>query len=71
MLAQSQDSCQDCHGNGNNLKEEEKCELCKGEKINKEEKEFEIKLDCGAPNNHVYKFEGEGNEIVMLNSYIA
>lgn len=64
MFAQSQQECEDCHGNGNNLAEEDKCAECKGEKVAKEEKEFEVKLDPGVPENHIYTFPGEGNQVV-------
>jgi DnaJ family protein A protein 2 len=64
MYAQSQEECVDCNGKGNNLDEKDKCESCKGEKVIKEEKEFEVKLDSGASDNQLYKFPSEGNQIV-------
>ena len=70
MFTQSQAECADCHGNGNNLNEEDKCVSCKGEKIQREEKEFQIKIDCGAPNNKAYNLPGEGNDIVISISII-
>ena len=48
------------------MSEEDKCEKCKGEKVFEDEKEFDIKLDPGVPDNHVYTFENEGNEVVKL-----
>ncbi|MDR3737216.1 MAG: zinc finger domain-containing protein [Acidobacteriaceae bacterium] len=64
MYAQSRAPCDDCHGTGDNVSEEDKCQKCKGEKMQEEQKEFEVKLDPGVPDNHVYTFAGEGNEIV-------
>lgn len=64
MFAPTRAECEDCHGHGNHLDEESKCAACKGEKVVKEENEFDIKLDCGAPENHLYAFPGEGHEIV-------
>jgi len=46
------------------MNEEDKCTKCKGEKILEDPKEFDVKLDPGVPDNHVYTLEGEGNEVV-------
>ena len=46
------------------MSEEDRCPNCKGEKIAEEKKEFEVKLDPGVPENHVYTLQGEGNEVV-------
>lgn len=46
------------------MEEKDKCLKCKGEKILEENKEFDVKLEPGAPENFEYKFPGEGNEVV-------
>jgi len=70
MMAQSREPCDLCNGQGNTLKEEDKCQTCKAEKIVQDKKEFEIKLDPGVPDNHVYTFAGEGNQVVFNLSLI-
>ena len=72
MYARTQAPCDDCHGRqrpdevgtGDKMKEEDRCPTCKGEKIAEDKKEFNVKLDAGVPENHVYTFEGEGNQVV-------
>ena len=53
-------------GSGDIMSEEDKCPECKAEKIIEEQKELEVKLDPGVSDNHVYTFEGEGNEVVRF-----
>lgn len=65
MYSQSRAPCEECNGRGDNLREEDKCKTCKGEKIQEEKKEFNIKIDPGVPDNHVYSFPGEGHETVI------
>ena len=65
MFAQARAPCDDCHGTGDMLSEQDKCSKCKAEKIVEDEKELDVKVDPGVPDNHVYTFEGEGNEIVL------
>lgn len=69
MYAQSRGPCEECHGQGNTLTEEDKCPACKGEKILENEKEFKINIDPGVPENHPYSFPGEGTETALFNSY--
>lgn len=64
MYAQSQGPCEECHGAGDTMIEEDKCEKCKGEKILEEKNEIMVKLEPGVPENHFYTFEGEGHEVV-------
>ena len=64
MYAQTRAPCDDCHGTGDMMSEEDRCAECKGEKILEEQKELEVKLDPGVPDNHVYTFAGEGHETV-------
>lgn len=66
MYAQSRGPCEECHGRGDTMSEEDRCKICKGEKIMEDKKEFEVKIDPGVPDNHIYTFAGEGNEIVYL-----
>lgn len=65
MYSQSRGPCEECSGRGDTLSEEDRCKTCKGEKIQEEKKEFEVKVDPGVPDNHVYTFAGEGHETVQ------
>jgi DnaJ family protein A protein 2 len=67
MFAQTRAPCDDCHGTGDMMLEEDKCPKCRGEKIQEETKNFEIQLQPGVLDNHEYKFPGEGNEVVFSN----
>ena len=51
-------------GTGDIMAEDDRCPACKGEKILEEKKELDVKIEPGVPDNHVYTFQGEGNEIV-------
>jgi hypothetical protein len=53
-------------GAGMSVKEEDKCEKCKGEKYAEEKAELEVKLEPGVTDGYVYTFEGEGNQIVLI-----
>lgn len=64
---QTRGPCEDCNGQGSNLTEQDKCTACKGERVKEESKEFEIRVEPGAPDNYVYTLPGEGNETVKLN----
>jgi len=61
-ILQSQQSCQDCRGEGYVIKEGDKCTICKGNKVNKESKTIKILLDKGAQDGKIYIFEGESDE---------
>jgi len=71
MYTPSQEECVDCNGRGNTLEEKDKCVGCKGEKVIKEQKEFEVKLDFGASDNRSYTFPSEGNQIVNFIQELA
>ena len=60
ILLQSQQTCPDCNGEGNVIKD--KCKTCKGEKVQYVNKKIDIDLDKGVPDGHRYSFNGEGDE---------
>ena len=62
-IIQSQQSCSDCRGEGYVIKNEDKCPVCRGNKVNKEPKTIKILLDKGAPDGKRYTFEGESDEM--------
>ena len=61
MILQSQNTRDECNGEGQKIKE--KCKVCRAEKIASETKKLEIDLDKGVPDGHRYKFPLEGDEI--------
>ena len=58
--------CTDCKGEGRIVEEKDLCEECKGKRVIEAEKELEVTLDPGVPNEHDYLFEGEGHEEVFI-----
>lgn len=60
ILLQSQQTCPDCKGEGNVIKD--KCKTCKSEKVQYVNKKIDIDLDKGVPDGHRYTFAGEGDE---------
>lgn len=60
MLLQTQQTCQDCEGEGTVIKD--KCKDCKGEKVQFITVKKEIDLDKGIPDGHRYKYTDEGDE---------
>ena len=59
-IIQSQQTCSDCNGKGEVIKE--KCKECKGKKVTRENKILKILLDKGAPDGKKYVFKGESDE---------
>jgi len=62
-ILQSQQMCPDCRGEGFVIKNEDRCNVCKGNKVNKESKTIKVLLDKGAPDGKRYTFEGESDEM--------
>ena len=60
-MIQTQQTCPDCRGEGEIIKE--KCPECKGRKVKRESKLLKILLDKGAPDGKRYVLSGESDEI--------
>ncbi len=60
MLLQSQQTCPDCKGEGEIIKE--KCKTCKAEKVQFITKKMSVDIDLGIPDGHRYNFNSEGDE---------
>jgi len=43
------------------MKEADRCKNCKGEKVIEVEKNLEVHIESGCPNEHDYIFTGEHN----------
>jgi DnaJ family protein A protein 2 len=60
MLLQQQQTCDDCKGTGQVIKD--KCKECKAEKVVYVNKKLEIDVDKGVPDGHRYTFADEGDQ---------
>ena len=66
MYSQSQAACTDCKGEGEIIKEGDKCKHCKGAKVIQVEKVLEVAIESGVPHEHDYIFTGENDEYVRI-----
>jgi DnaJ family protein A protein 2 len=55
--------CNDCNGEGQVIKEADKCKECKGQKVKQEKKVLEIHVDKGATDGKRYVFAGESDQV--------
>ena len=55
--------CNECNGEGYVIKEKDKCQGCKGQKVSQIKKVLEVHLDKGAPDGKRYVFAGESDEV--------
>jgi DnaJ family protein A protein 2 len=63
FLTSTRSVCHTCKGEGTVYANENKCKVCKGEKVKREKKTLDIPIEQGAPNECPIVFSGEGNEI--------
>jgi DnaJ family protein A protein 2 len=54
--------CQDCQGKGETIKEEDKCDSCKGKKVVKDKKVLEVHIDRGMREGQKITFTGESDQ---------
>lgn len=62
----SRAQCSDCHGNGEIIREKDRCKKCKGEKIVKEKKRQEIFVEKGMAHQQRIVLAGAGDEEVRF-----
>jgi DnaJ family protein A protein 2 len=55
--------CNDCHGEGQVIKEADKCKDCKAQKVKQEKKLLEVHVDKGANDGKRYVFAGESDQV--------
>lgn len=63
MYTQSQEPCDKCRGQGEIIEESSRCKKCKGKKVMKDQKVFDITVDKGSPHGEKHVLHGEGDEI--------
>lgn len=69
MIQQMQTVCQDCGGKGETIKEEDKCDTCKGKKVVKDKKILEVHIEKGMREGQKITFSGESDQAVCLCNY--
>jgi len=62
MMQQLQQTCPSCQGNGEAIKEKDKCQKCMGNKIIQEKKVLEVFIDKGMRHGQKVVFSGEGDQ---------
>jgi DnaJ family protein A protein 2 len=73
FITQTRTHCSTCKGEGTIYEKENKCKVCKGEKVKREQKTMEVPIEQGVPNEAPVSFSGEGNEMpdVMAGDFIV
>ncbi|CAG8574630.1 15049_t:CDS:2 [Funneliformis caledonium] len=62
MVQQIQQSCPSCGGEGEVIREKDKCKSCQGKKIVNERKVLEVHIDKGMRNGQEITFSGEADQ---------
>jgi len=63
MIQRFQTVCPDCKGEGEIIREKDKCKKCGGRKTNIVRKVLYLHVDKGVPNGHKVEFRGEGDQM--------
>jgi DnaJ family protein A protein 2 len=63
FITSTRSACHTCKGEGTVYEKENKCKVCKGDKVKRGTKTLEVPIEQGAPNELPVSFSGEGNEI--------
>jgi DnaJ family protein A protein 2 len=63
MVQQMQATCSTCKGLGKSIDEKDKCKACKGNKVYKDKKVFDVNIEKGMVHGQKIKFSGEADEI--------
>lgn len=64
MIQQIQAVCHDCNGEGEIIRQKDKCKSCLGKKTAKQKKNFEVHVDKGMKDDHKLTFRGESHQEV-------
>ncbi|KAK7084491.1 DnaJ subfamily A member 2 [Halocaridina rubra] len=63
MVQQMQSSCRDCEGQGEVIKERDRCQSCLGRKVTQQTKLLEVHVDKGMKDEQRIFFRGEGDQM--------
>eukprot|EP01088_Endostelium_zonatum_P012384 TRINITY_DN26589_c0_g1_i1.p1 TRINITY_DN26589_c0_g1~~TRINITY_DN26589_c0_g1_i1.p1 ORF type:complete len:439 (+),score=106.04 TRINITY_DN26589_c0_g1_i1:73-1317(+) len=63
MIQQIQQHCPSCRGQGEIVKEDERCKTCQGNKVVPEKKILELYIDKGMKDGEMIRFAGEGDAV--------
>ena len=64
MIQQIQVVCRDCNGDGEIVRQKDKCKTCLGKKTSKQKKNFEVHVDKGMKDGYKLTFRGESHQEV-------
>ncbi|CAH9134493.1 unnamed protein product [Cuscuta epithymum] len=62
MIQQMQQPCNECKGTGETIRKDDRCQICKGEKVVQEKKVLEVHVEKGMQNGQKITFPGEADE---------
>jgi DnaJ family protein A protein 2 len=62
MIQQMQTVCQECGGRGETIREDDRCDNCKGKKVIKDKKILEVHIDKGMRDGQKIVFSGEADQ---------
>jgi DnaJ family protein A protein 2 len=63
MIQRFQTVCPDCNGEGEIIRERDRCRQCQGKKTVVERKVLHVHVDKGVKNGHKIEFRGEGDQL--------
>jgi DnaJ family protein A protein 2 len=63
--------CPDCDGEGQHIRDKDRCKKCKGKKVVKEKKRVEFMIDPGTEDSERIALKGEGDEEVSSGALTA
>ncbi|KAL2000109.1 hypothetical protein VTN02DRAFT_3540 [Thermoascus thermophilus] len=63
MIQRFQTVCPDCNGEGEIIRERDRCKRCNGKKTVVERKVLHVHVDRGVKNGHKIEFRGEGDQL--------
>ncbi|KAK5087079.1 Type I HSP40 co-chaperone [Lithohypha guttulata] len=63
MIQRFQTVCSDCQGEGETMRDKDRCKRCQGKKTVVERKVLHVHVDKGVKNGHKIDFRGEGDQM--------
>jgi len=62
MIQQVQQVCNECSGEGEVIREKDRCKQCSGKKVVKDKTTLEVHIERGIQNGHKIRFSGEADQ---------